>query len=100
MSVGIAGLGRMGAAIGANVLKVRGAAIASALGGGDFGSVGFDIDSGRKDLRVMLAEADARRIELPLVECTLECFDEAEAEGWGARDASNLPIYWSARKSG
>ena len=85
---------------GANVLKVRGAAIAGALAGGDFGAVGFDIDSARKDLRTMLAEAKAHGIDLPLVERTLACFDEVGAKGWGARDAATLPIYWSGRKQG
>jgi 3-hydroxyisobutyrate dehydrogenase len=85
---------------GANVLKMRGAAIAATLGKGNFSSVGFDIDSGRKDLRAMLAEAKVMGVELPLVERTLACFDEASDKGWGERDASNLPVYWSARKLG
>jgi 3-hydroxyisobutyrate dehydrogenase len=85
---------------GANVLKVRGAAIASVLAGGDFGAVGFDIDSARKDLHTMLAEAKAHGIDLPLVERTLACFDEVGAKGWGARDAATLPVYWSTRKRG
>ena len=81
---------------GANVLKARGAMIAAALGKGDFSSVGFDIDSARKDLRAMLAEAKAKNIELPLAARALAAFDEVSEKGWGARDASSLAVYWSA----
>ncbi|HEV7543913.1 MAG TPA: NAD(P)-dependent oxidoreductase, partial [Reyranella sp.] len=45
---------------GPNVLKVRGAGVASMLKGGDGGPVTFDVDSGVKDLHTMLAEAKAR----------------------------------------
>ena len=59
------------------------------LSGGEPGPVGFDIDSGRKDLRAMLAEGEARGIELPLVARTLACFEEVAAKGLGAKDASS-----------
>jgi 3-hydroxyisobutyrate dehydrogenase len=62
---------------GPNVLKVRGVAIADMLKGGDGGEATFDIDSCRKDLRIMLAEGQARGLAMPLVERTLACFDEA-----------------------
>jgi 3-hydroxyisobutyrate dehydrogenase len=82
---------------GANVLKVRGPAIATMLKGEDPGAVTFDIDLGRKDLRTMIAEGKARGVEMPLVERTLECFDEASREGWGARDGSSQSVYWARR---
>jgi 3-hydroxyisobutyrate dehydrogenase len=82
---------------GTNVLKARGAVIATMLKGGDAGPVTFDIDSGRKDLHTMLAEAERRGISMPLIERTLACFDEASRDGWGARDASSLPVYWSGK---
>jgi 3-hydroxyisobutyrate dehydrogenase len=81
---------------GANVLKVRGVMIAAALGKNDFSSVGFDVDSARKDLRAILAEANTRNVKLPLAERTLASFDEVSEKGWGARDASSLAVYWSA----
>jgi 3-hydroxyisobutyrate dehydrogenase len=82
---------------GTNILKVRGGAIASMLNGEDAGAVAFDIDSGRKDLRAMTEEGKARGIELPLVEQTLRCFDEASRDGWGERDGSAHSVYWSRR---
>jgi 3-hydroxyisobutyrate dehydrogenase len=81
----------------ANVLKVRGPAIAAMLAGGDPGPATFDLDSGRKDLRAMMAEATARGIDMPLVERTLECFDAASRDGWGTRDGSSQSAYWALR---
>jgi 3-hydroxyisobutyrate dehydrogenase len=82
---------------GPNVLKIRGPMIAKMLAGGDNVPGAFALDSGRKDLRTMLAEAKTRGIELPLIERTLACFDEASQAGWGARDASGQAVYWSRR---
>lgn len=84
---------------GANVLKVRSRAIAQALTGEEFIAPSFDIDSIRKDLRTMLAEAKMRGIQLPLVERTLAIYDEASRSGWGQRDGSSIPAYWATRSS-
>src|SRR5215467_1679330 len=84
---------------GPNVLKVRGPAIADMLKGGAGGTATFDIDSCRKDLRVMLAEGQARGIGMPLVEHTLTCFDEASRAGWRAQDAGAHSVYWARRGS-
>jgi 3-hydroxyisobutyrate dehydrogenase len=84
---------------GPNILKVRGPAIAEALGGKLDGPPAFDVDSIRKDLRTMVAEAKARGAEIPLAEKTLSIFDNAAKDGWGARDGSTLPAYWP-KKSG
>ena len=81
-----------------NILKTRGPAIASALAGEPPGPPAFDIDSIRKDLRTMLAEAKQRGAELPLVASTLGIFDDAAREGWGDRDGSQLPAYWPRRQ--
>jgi 3-hydroxyisobutyrate dehydrogenase len=81
----------------ANVMKVRGPAIAKGLKTGDAGPPAFDVDSIRKDLRTMLAEAKRLGVSLPLAERTLAIYDEAAKEGWGARDGANLPSYWPSR---
>jgi 3-hydroxyisobutyrate dehydrogenase len=83
---------------GANVLKVRGPAIAEALAGGN-PAPAFDIASIRKDLRTMIAEAKARGASLPLAERTLAVYDEAAKEGWDARDGATLPSYWPTHAS-
>ena len=83
---------------GPNVLKVRGPVIAKILKGGDPGPVTFDVDSSVKDLRIMLAEAGSRGIELPLVARTLACFEESASKGLGDKECSTQSVYWANRK--
>jgi len=80
-----------------NILKVRGPKIAAALAGGDVGPPAFDVDSIRKDLVTMVAEAKTRGATLPLAEKTLAIYDEAAKEGWGKRDGAWLPAYWPTK---
>ncbi len=82
---------------GANVLKVRGAAVAAALGGRDPDTPTFDVDAIRKDLRTMAEEAASRGFSLPVAERALAVFDEASRDGWGGRDCTTLPAFWATR---
>ncbi len=82
---------------GPNVLKVKGAALAKMLTGEDGGAGSFDLDSGRKDLRTMLAEGKTRGVNLPLAERTLSCLDETSKAGWGTRDVSAQSVFWSRK---
>lgn len=82
---------------GNNAIRNRGPALARMLGGDLSGAVSFNLDDARKDLRTMLAEAQSRGVELPLIECALACFDEASKAGWGQRDGSSQAVYWSQR---
>jgi 3-hydroxyisobutyrate dehydrogenase len=84
---------------GANVLKVRGAALAAMLKGSDPGPVTFSLDNGIKDLKTMLAEGKAHAVDLPLVEKTLACFEEASRKGLGESEGAGLSVYWSKRKA-
>ncbi|MGE0717978.1 MAG: NAD(P)-dependent oxidoreductase [Alphaproteobacteria bacterium] len=83
---------------GPNVLKARGGAVAKALATAESGSATFDCDSIRKDLRTMVEEAHAAGFDLPIAERTLAVYDEASKAGWGGRDCTELPAYWSGRK--
>jgi 3-hydroxyisobutyrate dehydrogenase len=83
---------------GPNVLKVRGATVAKQLKGVDAGTVTFDLDSGLKDLRAMLAEGRSRGVELPLVERSIACYEEASRSGLGPTEVSAVSAYWAARK--
>ena len=74
---------------GTNALKVRAPAIVAMLNGRDPGPAGFDIDSARKDLNAMLAEAASRGIELPLAARALTCFSEASKNGMGGKDGAS-----------
>jgi 3-hydroxyisobutyrate dehydrogenase len=58
---------------GANVMKVRGPALAQMLQGRDAGPATFDLKSAVKDLRTMLAQGKRQGVDLPLVEKTLAC---------------------------
>jgi len=82
---------------GPNVLKNRGPAIAATLSGTDPGTVTFDIDSIRKDLRTMVAEAGDRGFDLPVAARALAVFDQAGEQGWGGRDGTWLPAFWAAK---
>ena len=83
---------------GPNVLKVRGPVVAEQLKGGPGGPVTFDLDSAVKDLRTMLTEGKSLGIEMPLVERTLACMEEASGMGLGGTEASLHAIYWANRK--
>lgn len=78
-------------------VKNRGPNIASWLGGGDFGPVTFNLDDARKDIRTMIAQGKALSVDLPLIERTLACFDEASAAGYGQKDGSGVAVYWASR---
>ncbi len=80
---------------GPNILKARGPVIAAALRGADPTPINFDVDALRKDLRTMIAEANALGTTLPIAQRALEVYDEASKKGWGKRDGNALPRYWS-----
>lgn len=84
---------------GPNVLKARGGAVALALQSKDPGSATFDCDSIRKDFRTMVAEAKALGFGLPLAEKTLAIYDQASQEGWGRKDCTELPAFWSSHQA-
>jgi 3-hydroxyisobutyrate dehydrogenase len=81
----------------ANVLKVRAPGIAAMLKGGASGPVTFDVDGGIKDMQSMLAEAESRGIELPLVERTLACYQETKQHRSGNAEISAVSVYWAGR---
>jgi len=82
---------------GPNVLKARGPGVASMLKGGDAGPVTFNVDGGIKDMQSMLAEAKTRGVELPLVERTLACYQEAKRHRSGGAEISAVSVYWANR---
>jgi 3-hydroxyisobutyrate dehydrogenase len=82
---------------GPNVLKVRGPAVAEMLKGAGGGPVTFDIDSAVKDLRTMLKEGKRRGLDLPLVEKTLACYEEAKRKVSGGAEVSAVSVYWANR---
>jgi len=84
--------------IGAAVLRTRAPQVVAAMNGAASGAAAFDVDTMRKDLRYMAAEATAHGSSLPLANRTLECFDRASREGSGGVDSVAYPAYWIARQ--
>lgn len=81
-----------------NALKSRAPMIIDMLGGGPGGSTTFSISNACKDLKVMLAAAKAKGVELPAIERALAGFEEARAHGLGDADGAALSVYWAKRK--
>lgn len=81
---------------GTNVLKARGSAVALALQSKPSGSATFDCDGIRKDFRTMVAEAKSLGFGLPLTEQALALFDQASKAGWGGKDCTEIPAFWSS----
>lgn len=82
---------------GANVLKIKAPAVAAALAGDPAVAATFDVDAMRKDLQMMLDEAGAQGIALPVARQTLLAFNEASSAGLGDRDCAYVPAYWVSR---
>jgi 3-hydroxyisobutyrate dehydrogenase len=79
--------------------NVRGPVVAEMLKGAGGGQVTFDINSAVKDLRTMLGEGKRRGLDLPLVERTLACYEEAKSKVSGAAEVSTVSVYWANRAS-
>jgi 3-hydroxyisobutyrate dehydrogenase len=80
----------------AAMMKNRAPIIAAALGGKE-PAVTSNIDTMRKDLTEMVAEAHALGWQAPMTERALECFDYASKQGLGGKDCVMLPVHWSAK---
>ena len=78
---------------GANVMKVRGAALAEALDGGRVPGT-FTIDGLRKDLGAMLAEASALGVEMPVARAALGAYDRSVEAGLGGYDGPQQSAFW------
>jgi 3-hydroxyisobutyrate dehydrogenase len=44
----------------------------------------------------MVAEAKTLGFGLPLAERSLAVYDQASQEGWGRKDGTELPAFWSS----
>ena len=81
-----------------NALKARAPMIVDMFEGGNGGPTTFSISNACKDLKVMLAAAKAKGVELPAIERALAGFEEARAHGLGDADGAALSVYWAKRK--
>jgi len=80
------------------MLKNRGPAIAAALGGKD-NPPSVTIDTLKKDLAEMVAEARACGYEAPVTQSALASLERASRAGLGDKDCTRLPASWIAKKT-
>ena len=59
----------------------------------------FNLDGGIKDVTAMLAEAEKQGLELPLLQQTLACYQDARRTMAGSDEVSNVSAYFAKRKS-
>jgi 3-hydroxyisobutyrate dehydrogenase len=76
-----------------SMMKNRAPAVAAALAGKDNPPT-VNIDTLKKDLGEMLAEARACGYEAPVTQAALGSFERASKAGLGARDCTALPVSW------
>jgi 3-hydroxyisobutyrate dehydrogenase len=83
----------------ATVLKQRMPGIAARLKKQPSSIATFTLDGGIKDVKAMLAEGKRRGLELPLLQQTLGCYEEAKRYISGNDEVSNVSAYWAGRGS-
>src|SRR3954469_20066676 len=81
------------------MLKNRGPAIAAALGGKDNPNPTVTVDTLKKDLAEMVAEATTLGYDPLVTSGALKAFERASKAGLGAKDCTSLPVAWLARKT-
>ena len=81
----------------ATVLKQRMPGIAARLKKQPSSIATFTLDGGIKDVKAMLAEGKRRGLELPLLQQTLGCYEEAKRHISGNDEVSNVSAYWAGR---
>src|SRR4051812_43747629 len=81
------------------MLKNRGPSIAAALGGKENANPTVTIDTLKKDLAEMVAEARTLGYESLVTSGALKAFERASKAGLGAKDCTSLPVAWLARKT-
>lgn len=80
------------------MLKNRGPSIAEALAGKENNSPTVTLDTLKKDLAEMVAEAKLLGYDSLVTRGALRAFEKASRAGLGARDCTSLPVAWIARK--
>jgi len=78
-------------------MKGRGAVIAKVLSGQPLGETAFGLSAAKKDLATAVQFAASLHAELPVTAGALACFEEAEAAGLGAADATTISSRWPQR---
>ena len=82
----------------ANVLKIRQVPIVAKMKGEPPVPATFDVNGGIKDIKAMLEQGQRRGLELPVLQKTLECYEEAKRHSGGEDEISaGVAVYWANR---
>jgi len=81
------------------MLKNRGPSIAAALGGKENPNPTVTVDTLKKDLAEMVAEAKTLGYDSLVTSGALKAFERASKAGLGTKDCTSLPVAWLARKT-
>jgi 3-hydroxyisobutyrate dehydrogenase len=81
------------------MLKNRGPSIAAALGGKENPNPTVTVDTLKKDLAEMVAEAKTLGYDSLVTSGALKAFERASKAGLGSKDCTSLPVAWLARKT-
>ncbi len=79
-----------------NMMKNRAPTVAAALAGKE-SAVTVNVDTLKKDLAEMVAEAHAHGFSAPVTERALECYERASRAGLGAKDCTAIPVNWGLK---
>lgn len=82
-----------------NMLKNRGPSIAAALGGKENPNPTVTVDTLKKDLAEMVAEAKTLGYDPLVTSGALKAFERASKAGLGAKDCTSLPVAWVAHQT-
>src|SRR5438105_1205916 len=81
------------------MMKNRAPAVAAALAGKENAPT-VAIDTLKKDLAEMLAEAQSRGYDAPATRAALEGFERASRAGLGTKDCTSVPVHWLKSATG
>ena len=82
-----------------NMLKNRGQSIAAALGGKENPNPTVTVDTLKKDLAEMVAEARTLGYDPLVTSGALQAFERASKAGLGSKDCTSLPVAWLSHKT-
>jgi 3-hydroxyisobutyrate dehydrogenase len=81
----------------ATVLKQRMEGIATKLKKQPWSVSTFTLDNGIKDVNAMLEQGGKLGVDLPLLQQTLACYQEARRNTSGEDEVSDVAVYWARR---
>jgi 3-hydroxyisobutyrate dehydrogenase len=81
----------------ATVLKQRMEGIATKLKDQPWNVSTFTLNNGIKDVNAMLEQGKKLGVELPLLQQTLACYEEARRNTNGEDEVSDVSVYWARR---